>query len=256
LSDIKIAFAKLAGVLKAMKTLLDHRSGHNLSRPTQQFSPRNVGENFQIAERQLTVLRERLPALYGDFPRLQIVPTVPMQTSPPEPWYSRDQVSALARDIEQIFETRAYSELATPEAAPPETRVFISHGRTDDWREVQAYVERDLAIKTLELAQEPSQGRTVLQKLEEESSRCNYAVIVMTGEDRDAEGNARARENVLHEIGYFQGKFGLSAVCVLHEEGTSLPSNIGGLVYVPFTRGQVQSTFSVLARELAAFYLT
>ena len=76
----------------------------------------------------------------------------------------------------------------------------------------------------------------------------------MTGDDLDSDGNPRARENVMHEIGYFQGKFGLSAVCLLHEEGTSIPSNIHGLVYIPFPKGYVNATFSALMRELKAFY--
>ena len=76
----------------------------------------------------------------------------------------------------------------------------------------------------------------------------------MTGDDIDLEGNRRARENVLHEIGYFQAKFGLSAVCLLHQEGTNIPSNIHGLVYIPFTEGCVEATFGALTRELNSFY--
>jgi predicted nucleotide-binding protein len=58
----------------------------------------------------------------------------------------------------------------------------------------------------------------------------------------------------MHEIGYFQGKFGLSAVCLLHEEGTSIPSNIHGLVYIPFPKEYVSATLGTLMRELNAFY--
>ncbi len=35
--------------------------------------------------------------------------------------------------------------------------------------------------KTLELAQQLTIGRTVHQKLDEESNKCNVAIIVMTG---------------------------------------------------------------------------
>ena len=119
---------------------------------------------------------------------------------------------------------------------------------------MQPYIERDIGIPTLELAQEPNLGRTVLQKPEQEAQRCTSAVIVMTGEDFDADGNLRARENVLHEIGFFQGKFGLSAVCMLHEEGTNIPSNIYGLVDIRFPKGCVEATFGVLTRELKRFY--
>jgi hypothetical protein len=39
-------------------------------------------------------------------------------------------------------------------------------------------------------------------------------------------------------------------VCLLHEEGTNILSNIHGLVYIPFPKGLVSATFGVLSREL------
>ena len=48
-------------------------------------------------------------------------------------------------------------------------RVFISHGSSKDWHQVQTYLEKGLGILTLELAQEPNKGRTVMTKLGEES---------------------------------------------------------------------------------------
>lgn len=135
-----------------------------------------------------------------------------------------------------------------------ERRIFITHGHAPDWREVQAHIEKDLGIPTLELAQEPNRGRTILQKLSEESDRCCYALIIMTGEDKTQEGQLRARENVIHEIGYFQGKFGLANACLLHEEGANIPSNIHGLVYIPFPPGMVSAAFGALTRELRAAF--
>lgn len=91
-----------------------------------------------------------------------------------------------------------------------------------------------------------------MQKLNDEAEKCSFAVVVMTGDDQMGTGSPRARENVLHEIGFFQGKLGLENVCLLHEEGTSIPSNIHGLVYIPFPKGLVSAGFGVLARELNA----
>jgi predicted nucleotide-binding protein len=54
-------------------------------------------------------------------------------------------------------------------------------------------------LPVLELAQEPNQGMTVLSKLADAAQQCDSAVIVMTGDDQDAEGQSRARENVIHE---------------------------------------------------------
>jgi predicted nucleotide-binding protein len=134
-------------------------------------------------------------------------------------------------------------------------RIFISHGRSPDWHRIQAYIEKDARMETLELAQQANRGRTVLQKLWDESGKCSYAVIVMTGDDDTGEGERpRARENVMHEIGFFQGRYGLENVCLLYEEGTSIPSNIHGLVYIPFPKGRIETTLGDLRRELEAAF--
>ena len=128
--------------------------------------------------------------------------------------------------------------------------IFISHGRSNDWREVQAYLEKILNYDTIELAQQPNKGRHVLQKLEEESNKCICAVIIMTGDDETNDGEIRARENVIHEIGYFQGKYGLDKVILLHERGVNMPSNIHGIVYIPFEKSLIRMTFGDLMNEL------
>jgi len=253
MSNPTIALAKLAGVLKSVKTFLEETKRGN-ARPIGNFPPNDVKSYFDTSLTQLNVLKETLPELYGDFPKLDVIPNTKMsEGTEPSYHFGRNQLASLARHIEQVFELRANSELAAPTSSAP-SKVFITHGRANDWNEVQSFIERDLKLPTLELAQEANRGRTILQKLDEESSECSFAVIVMTGDDQDSDGNSRARENVMHEIGYFQGKFGLSAVCLLHEEGTSIPSNIHGLVYIPFPKRYVSATFGTLMRELNAFY--
>jgi predicted nucleotide-binding protein len=254
MSSPTIALAKLAGVLKSVQTLLEQTKRGN-TRAIGNFSPDDVKSYFETSFSQLKVLKETLPDLYGDFPEIDTGPNTEMSDGVEHPYhFGRNQLVSLARHIEQIFELRANSELAAPVSSSPAKKVFITHGRANDWNEVQSFIERDIELPTLELAQEANRGRTILQKLDEESSKCTFAVIVMTGDDQDSDGNSRARENVMHEIGYFQGKFGLSAVCLLHEEGTSIPSNIDGLVYIPFPKGYVKATFGILMRELKAFY--
>ncbi len=162
----------------------------------------------------------------------------------------------LARDIDQVFQILANSDLASPAEAVAMAlrRVFITHGRSKDWFEVQAYIERDLKLTTMELGQEPSGGKTVIEKLEAGSAQCDSAVIVMTGDDTDSVGVVRARENVMHEIGYFHGKYGRSHVVLLHEDGVNVPANLAGIVYVPYPKGYASAAFGVMARELKAIY--
>jgi predicted nucleotide-binding protein len=248
MDDVTAAFAKLAGTLKAVRALLTKNPRTVVNRP---FSIADVSSYFHTASREMDVLRRELPKLFGDFEKVETEPTVKMSDGSNQ--YPRSHVERLERALEQAIELRSHSELERPTKEVPR-RVFISHGRATYWYAVQNYVEKDLKIDTLELAQQPNEGRTVLQKLQEESDKCSFAVIVMSGDDRDADGVARARENVVHEIGWFQAKYGLSGVALLHEEGTNIPTNIAGVVYVPFPRDHVEATFGVLLRELQAFF--
>ena len=246
MNQIATTFAKLAGLQKVV--------GAQLSEPVQAFRPPNVLGCFEAYARILTTLKQLLPDLFDDLPEGRI--PEPIGATDNFPGYiERDDIECLDRDIEYILEVRSHSELSVPTPSlAQERRIFISHGGSNDWREVQTFVEKDLGIPTLELAQQPNLGRTVLQKLLEESSRCSYAIVVMTGEDKTEDGQVRARENVMHEIGFFQGKFGLARVCLLHEEGTNMPSNIHGLVYIPFPPGYVGAGLGALSRELSAAF--
>jgi hypothetical protein len=256
-SDLTAAIAKLAGILKAVKQLLTEgfKPGE---RPIGTFDPAQVRHYFINAQAQLTILKSQRPDLYGDFADFPTAPDREMAIKDvdgkPKYFYSREQGLRLVRDIEQIFEIRANSELVTPAATAPKRRVFISHGRAPDWREVQAYIEKDIGLQTRELAQEANQGRTILEKLNATADECDSAVIVMTGDDLDAAGLLKARENVIHEIGFFQGRYGLSRICLMHEEGVNIPSNIHGLVYTPFPKGVVSAGFGLLLREMKAMY--
>jgi predicted nucleotide-binding protein len=254
--------AKLAGIRKAVAAALSEkvisRIGEGASRRS--FPSETVGHQFKQSATLVDRLRQLLPSLYEDFQPIRTEPTVEMvQTDSSTPklfHYSREQLEQLGRDIDQIFEMRANSELSQPsrQSVTEHRRVFISHGRSADWREVQAYIEKDIGLATLELAQEPSAGQTIIEKLETHAAGCDSAVIVMTGDDIDASGQARARENVMHEIGFFQGKYGRSRVCLLHEEAVTIPTNLSGVVYVPFPKGNVAASFGVLNREMKAMY--
>ena len=91
-------------------------------------------------------------------------------------------------------------------------------------------------LPTLELAYEASKGRTVIEKLDGESQHCSYAMVVMMGYDI-ARDQSRARENVVHELGFFQGRYGRDVVCLLHEGGVNISTNLGSVVYCSFQIG-------------------
>lgn len=232
-----IIFAKLAGLKNAIENVLEQHG-----RYIQNSQLLNYFNQFSTFRKRLI---EELPDLYSDLPEIIVIPNTIID---------QYQLLALHRDLSYIFEVWSNSRIGASIEEKLE-RVFISHGRSVDWLKVQNFIEKDIKILTLELAQEANLGRTVLQKLSEESDKCSYSVIIMTGDDYLDNGPPKARENVMHEIGFFQGKYGLKNVCLLYEEGTNIPSNISGLVYIPYPKDNIEATFGALTRELKTIFL-
>ncbi len=75
------------------------------------------------------------------------------------------------------------------------------------------------------------------------------AVIVCTAEDLTNEGVARARQNVIHEAGLFQGRLGFERVILIEQDGIEEPSNLAGLLTIRF-HSKVEESFYELGRVL------
>jgi predicted nucleotide-binding protein len=194
-------------------------------------------------------IKEVLPDLYSDLPDYQLPKHIGVTEG--GPIFEFRQFDPLVKNLDYVLEVRANSRIGEIiQSTERRESIFISHGRSKEWFKIQAFCEKDLHYPTIELAQQPNLGRTVLQKLDEESSKCKVAIIVMTGDDIIDSGEIRARENVLHEIGFFQGKYGVGKIVLLHEEGVNIPSNIHGLVYISFPKDTSETTLGALSREL------
>lgn len=76
-----------------------------------------------------------------------------------------------------------------------------------------------------------------------------------SGEDQTADGQLRARENVVHKAGLFQGRLGFHRAIVLVEDGVQTFSNIAGITYIRFSKGNIRETFgdvvATIKREAA-----
>jgi hypothetical protein len=204
---------------------------------------------FPRYEKVISELKDLNPDFYGDIPDSEIPES--MGVSSGGKLYEHHKIQPLIQNLEYILELSTNARIGEKiEKRERVNRVFISHGRSLEWVKIQTYLEKDIGIPTLELAQEPNLGRTVLQKLQEEAQKCSVAVIVMTGDDMTDEGEVRARENVLHEIGFFQGLYGLQNVVLLHEQGVNIPSNIHGLVYIGFPKDTAEASLGALTREM------
>lgn len=133
--------------------------------------------------------------------------------------------------------------------------VFIVHGRDQGTKEQVARFLEKLALRPVILHEQPSQGRTIIEKFEDYSDVA-YAVVLLTPDDvgklvsEETEPLPRARQNVVFELGFFIGKLSRKRVCALYQEDIELPSDFKGVVYVPLDKGGAWKLS--LVRELKA----
>jgi sugar/nucleoside kinase (ribokinase family) len=128
--------------------------------------------------------------------------------------------------------------------------VFIAHGGSPLWRTVRDYLTADLNLDVYYFERTPQDSNEVTTALSEYLEKCGFAVCVLTNEDMTTDGNSRARQNIVHEAGLFQGRYGFKRVALLVEDGCELPSNLGGLIRHDFAHHRVEGTFASLSRHL------
>lgn len=117
--------------------------------------------------------------------------------------------------------------------------IFIVHGHDGALKTEVARTIEKVGLNVTILHEKPSSGLTIIQKLEKYAATAGYAVILMTPDDRGKEKNDskyrdRARQNVVLELGYFIGKLGVDKVCAIHTKDIELPSDINGVIYIPY----------------------
>lgn len=123
-------------------------------------------------------------------------------------------------------------------------KVFISHGRNELLKlKLKNFVQDRLKAEAVVLADEPDNGLTIIEKLEQYGKPCDFALVLMTADDKTEEGRLRARQNVIHELGFFHGARGRERVLLLKEKGLELFSNISGLVYKEFRENDIEPLF-------------
>ncbi len=133
------------------------------------------------------------------------------------------------------------------------TNVFIGHGRSPIWRELKDFIEDRLRLPADEFNRVPIAGVANIARLSEMLDAAAIAFLIMTGEDEQPDGKLRARMNVVHEAGLFQGRLGFTRAIVVLEDGCEEFGNIEGLGQIRFPKANIKAAFEeireVLERE-------
>ena len=158
--------------------------------------------------------------------------------------------------------------------------VFIVHGRdTKPVKELKAMLT-EFGLNPIVLHELPSGSITIIEKLEKYSENVGFAFAILTPDDVGFELNRfqlllrtatfehdqkrwfleetithelkpRARQNVLLEFGFFMGKLSRGKVCCLYKGNVDLPSDMQGIVYIPF-KDSVNECRDKIIKELKA----
>lgn len=148
---------------------------------------------------------------------------------------------------------------AQPVAAGANTTVFVVYGHDATARDQLEAMLRRWGLEPIILDQIASEGQTIIEKLESYTDQVGFAVVLATPDDEGHrashadEKSFRARQNVVLELGMLLSKLGRRQVAILlkQQDRMERPSDIQGLIYIPF-RDDVRDAAVLLAKEMAA----
>jgi predicted nucleotide-binding protein len=149
------------------------------------------------------------------------------------------------RDMRNPVSTR---RTRSPWTSPP--RIFIGHGRSSEWRDLKDHLTDKHSYQVVAYEVGARAGHTIRDILDEMLTESSFALLVMTAEDETGDGQVRARQNVVHELGLFQGRLGFARAIVLAERGVELFSNIDGVQQLRFTKGSISETYGDILATL------
>jgi predicted nucleotide-binding protein len=140
----------------------------------------------------------------------------------------------------QIFQTAApRHRLPDPPAEAPQ--IFIGHGGNAQWQTLKTYLHDQMGYSVEAYETLPRAGFDIKDVLEDALERNNFALIVMTAEDEQPDRTIRARQNVVHEAGLFQGRLGFKRAIILLEDGAEEFSNIAGVQQLRFPHNRISA---------------
>ena len=156
----------------------------------------------------------------------------------------------VAESADQLAMHFARRNMQDNPARAPGRKIFLGHGHSLLWRELKDFLEDRLGLEVEEFNRVPTAGVSTVSRLASMMDEAGFALLIMTGEDEGDDGKVVARENVVHEMGLFQGRLGFKKAIVVLEEGCEEFSNIHGLGHIPFPEGKIGASFEEIRRVL------
>lgn len=149
---------------------------------------------------------------------------------------------------------------AAAAATVPSAKVFVVYGHDTTARDQLEAMLRRWGLDPIILDQLPSEGTTLIEKLENYYQNVGFGVVLATPDDvghpknKEDQKAFRARQNVVLELGMLLAHLGRKRVAILlkDQETMERPSDIQGLIYIPFKSDIAKEAGLILAKEMSA----
>ena len=141
----------------------------------------------------------------------------------------------------QVFESKLLDSAVEVVSEP--VKIFIGHGGNSQWRDLKDHLHEKHGFEVITYEIGPRAGLSIKEVLQSMLTNSSFALLILTGEDIDKSGNLHARENVIHELGLFQGKLGFTRAIAVLENNVNEFSNIAGLNQIRFAKGNIKETY-------------
>lgn len=133
---------------------------------------------------------------------------------------------------------------ATPAPVPAESTIFVVHGRDTDARDQLELVLRRLGLEPYVLQVTGGGGDTLIEALERmigKSAQSSFGIVLVSPDDtgylkteKPEDAKPRARQNVIMEMGMLLSSLTRRRCAILQKGYVELPSNMGGVITIPF----------------------
>ena len=167
--------------------------------------------------------------------------------------WDKGTVSCQGKNVEQV------DAILTAETKTPvlNRKVFVVYGHDTNARTQLEAMLRRWDLEPLILDQLISSGQTIIEKLEAYTQQANFGIVLATPDDigypknDETKKQYRVRQNVVLELGMLLSRIGREKVAILLSQAEIMekPSDIDGLIYIPF-KDNVEETKLSLAKEM------
>jgi predicted nucleotide-binding protein len=174
--------------------------------------------------------------------------------------FDNGTVSVQGKNRKVVEEAIGVTDAGEDGPVLPSSKVFVVYGHDQTARDQLEAMLRRWGLDPVIFEQLPSEGATLIEKLENYVANAGFAVVLATPDDAGYPRNKedqkafRARQNVVLELGMLLAHLGRKRVAILLKDQESMerPSDIQGLIYIPFKSDLAKEAGLLLAKEMTA----